>query len=147
MKKLAICLMIVLVFGLCGCSSMKLGDESNLVVNQVEDRTLTVKSFSSTDYKLVVQVENKTEIDIQTGAAYDLEYKQNGKWYSIKTDEVITTAEAYSCGSEDIVEFEMNLKNVYKHLRAGHYRIVKYFIEEGSNLEDGFYLADEFEIK
>ena len=154
MKKIItmiLCIMLVLIFASCGQSKIELGEESSVREDTKFDVSMEIVDGTLTQTSATIRVINNTDIEIDSGNAYDfaIESQQNGKWYSIKTEERTNTAEAWTFeGTRDV---EINWSQIYGTLPNGHYRIVKYFspwAEDGTyGFDDSFYLTAEFEIQ
>ncbi len=150
MKKsllLSLCLVVMLYLSACG-SSLDIGEASDITVNRFPEYSLKIEEISLKESSLMLSVRNGEVGEIGSGNERDffLEISRGGKWHSIAADEISNTSEIHTFSGERYIT--VNWEKRYGNLPSGRYRVVKYFFfptDDGSQNE-GFYLADEFEI-
>ena len=148
-KLLTVLFAAVLVFSLCSCgaSAPKTDSVSSIIPNMLENSSLTIVDGTLTKAYASAVVNNGSTLELYSGNENDffIEVQQNGVWYSLKEPEdLANTAEAliFEPGSERSLDFSWQSR--YGALTAGHYRLVKAFFTDTSNML--IYLADEFDI-
>ena len=151
MKKLSFAIvMMIMVLGLCACgNSLKVGEKVDYETNTYEGVSMELIE-SPTNTSVVVEILNETDLEINSGNAYDfaIQVEKDREWYSIKTSERSINADALIYPQNQPVTMILSWEVVYGDLPARHYRIIKRFFtwSEDTGSGESFILSVEFNI-
>lgn len=108
--------------------------------------SLSIKENTLTTSGATLILKNNSNTNIQYGNPYEIEIKNNKKWYKLD-GKMYFTLPLFFLEPNKTVELEVNWQDGYKKLKKGTYRIIKEIkIEKEDNTFDSFYIATEFTI-
>jgi hypothetical protein len=100
------------------------------IAMRIADKMLTTETDS-----LMIEYINNTDIEVTYGEEPHLEIESNGSWYVVPIKEDAAWEDiGYILLPNESDEKEFSLKFYYENLNPGHYRIIKTFFADGSNL-------------
>lgn len=149
-KILSIVICTLILISSTGCTIEKnnfnVGGKSNIKIRK-NDVTLSVKEGTLTNKCATFILKNNSNKSFLYGHPYEMEIKDNGEWHKIELI-IDFDLKAYTLGSNDTKELEIDWENSYGKLKKGTYRIIKnIYYEDPEGKDATFYLAAEFEIK
>lgn len=155
-------LFLSLIFSISACAKKKpqFQELSTTVLSPYDEHQVDVSVKVIGNRKIEVTLTNNSQTTSYTyGKPYQLEFKEDGKWYKVPFQEIMWTMEAHLLGhgekSEiDGKEFYMSntgeltwyLDDMHGDLPAGHYRYVTKITSE-SAMNREFQIAGEFDLE
>lgn len=153
MKKIILIILLcgIMFLGLTGCVNSKsepdTEKESDTIITQITDITLSIKEGTLTNTGATLILSNYSDKNIEYGNPYRIEHKQDGKWYKIDV-ELNFTLPAFILKPYETKEIELDWEYGYGKLAPGTYRIIK---DVDYEYETGKYkkinIATEFTIE
>ena len=150
MKKTILAILICgfMILGITGCGKTKnefdVGDESDIQISQ-SDITLSIKDGTLTNIGATLILKNNGDKLLRYGEDYEIEIKQNGKWYKINA-ELEFNVPLWELEQNKSKELELKWEYGYGKLANGEYRILKNVFYE-NEAEQNFYISVEFTIE
>ena len=95
-------------------------------VSSIKGVSISVKEYTLAHTDVVIIIKNETDSDIETGTAFSIDKKVNGKWMKLKTKhDTFWNLISIIIPSNSEREFEYNWEDMYGKLEKGTYRLIK----------------------